>query len=572
MEGVMDAPETAGLPDLTRSMELSLEQAQRIALDNNLDLENARRDLRLAKLDIVRSRAGYDPYLQADASYSNSSKPSSQAIFGQTSETSSVTLSSGISTITGGSLSLDFRNSRSESDSVFSTLNPSYNTDLSMNFRQPILKNRFNDTRAMELLQKQNDYERTLMTLESKVLELQSQVEDAYWSLVRARLDLRLKRRSIELTERMDRITRTQVGAGVAAPVSTLQTEANLASARASLIRSENEYRKSQASLKMVLNLADQDLWSLELVPTDLPRYEPTEFDRDELVNEAMASNFSLRQLRLSISNSEVNNDQAKNRTLPQLDFRASVGVSGLAGTDNPQDQIIETGFVVPNPLPPDQFPQPYIVERAVIPGQPSEFEGDYIDSFNNMMEGDNLSWSAGLTFNLPIGNRAARSDLERTMISYEKMLSDWNDQQRQVFMNLVNLVYDLEASHRNLLAAREASRLQGQNLEIEEKKYSLGMNTSYEVMQAEESFAESRSGEIGALIEYNKMVGRMDRARKGYLTAGGPALTSLPISLPSGISMGGGLPAGIDQSMIQQYAGMLPAGIDINALRSFMP
>jgi outer membrane protein TolC len=225
----------------------------------------------------------------------------------------------------------------------------------------------------------------------------------------------------------------------------------------------------------------------------------------------------------------------------------------------------------VPNPLPPEQFPQPYMVERIVVPGSASEYEGDYLDAIDNMMEGDNLSWSAGLTFNVPIGNRAAESDRERTLLNYEKQLSDLKNQERQTFMNLISLIYDLEAAHRSFLAAREARRLQEQNLATEERKYSLGLNTSYEVLQADDSFEEARSSEIGALIEYTKTVGRMDRARKGYLGSGSASLASIPINIPSGLSSGS-LPSGIDQSMLSQYSSMLPAGVDMSMLQQYLP
>ena len=111
------------------------------------------------------------------------------------------------------------------------------------------------------------------------------------------------------------------------------------------------------------------------------------------------------------------------------------------------------------------------------------------------------------------------------------------------------------------------------QNLATEERKYTLGLNTSYEVLQAEESYDEARSGEIGALIEYTKTVGRMERARQGYLGAGRASLASIPISLTSGMSLSGGsLPSGVDASMLQQYSSMIPAGIDINQIMSMMP
>jgi len=562
----------SGLSDFNRTLDLSLDQAKEMALSNNLEVANAKLDLRIAELDIVRARAGYDPYVQADASYSKSNRPSSQSAFGTESETTSVNLTSGINLITGGSMSVDFSNSRQETNSVFSTLNPSYNTDLSLNLRQPLLKNRYQNLRGLEIEQARNELERARLTLESKVYELEAEVEDSYWSLVKARLDLTLSRSSVELSQRMDDLTRAQVRTGVAPDIATIQTEANLASARASLIRAENDYRKAQATLKMTLNVETEDIWSLEITPTDVPDYSPPEYNREEVLRDALANNITIRKSRLALTNAEISNTMAKNRTLPQLDARGSVSLTGLAGTDRTRTQVTQTGFVVPNPLPRDQFPQPYILETAVVEGEPSEFDGDYVDALENMLDEDNLSWSAGVTFNMPIGNRSARADLERTLISYEKLVSDMDNQKRQVMLNMINLVYDLEAAHRSYIAAREARRLQEQNLSTEEKKFSLGLSTSYEVMQARESFEEARSGEIGALIEYTKALGRMDRARKGYLAAG--AVSSVPVSMPATVSAGmaGAAAGGIDESLLQQFGGSLPAGIDINQLKSMMP
>jgi outer membrane protein TolC len=568
-------PARSGLTDYTRAQELTLTRAKEIAIDNNLDLANARRDVRIAELDITRGKAAYDPYLRADASYASNQKPSSVQVFGSKSETTSLNVSSGVSTITGGNVSLAFNNSRSDSDSIFNTLNPSYSSELTLNLSQPLLKNRYNDTRAMDLTQRKNDLNRAKLSLDAKALEIQAQVEDSYWGLARARLDLELKRSGLQLSERMNLITSTQVRAGTAARVSTASTEANVASAKAALVRSENDFRKAQFGLKVVMNLEADDLWYLEVIPTDLPRYQPPNFSRDELIKEAMANNFGLRQARLSLTNTEIGNQQAKNRTLPQLDLRASVGVSGLAGTDNSSGgQIVETGFVIPNPLPPSQFPQPYMVERTVIAGSPSQYQGNYGDAVKNMLEANSLSWSAGLTFNMPIGNRAAEADYQKTMLNYDKQMSDLHNQERQVFMNLINLIYDLDASQRSFLAAQEASRLQEQNMLTEEKKFSVGLNTNYEVMQAKESWSEARSGEIGALVDYTKTTGRLERARQGYLTGGGTT-GSLPISIPSlsSLSAAGATSPGLsDLSQLKSMMGNLPAGIDINTIRQYLP
>jgi outer membrane protein TolC len=210
------------------------------------------------------------------------------------------------------------------------------------------------------------------------------------------------------------------------------------------------------------------------------------------------------------------------------------------------------------------------MLETTVIPGQPSEYAGDYADALENMMSCENLSWSAGLTLNVPLGNRAAKADLEKTLINYEKQVSDLHNQERQVFMGLLNLLYDLDASERNYVAAQEASRLQAQNLATEERKFSLGLNTNYEVLQAQDNWGQARSSEIGALVDYAKNRGRVERARQGYLSGGTGAMPS--ITLPPSLSGGGGRPSGLDASGLQDLMSKLPAGIDPNMLRQFMP
>ncbi len=564
----MISPSSSGLSDFSQQLNLSFDQAVELAMENNLDLANARREVRLSELSITRAKSAYDPYLQADGSHSYSQRTASQRAFGEESETTSVNVSSGVNTWTGGSMSVDFRNSRQETDSIFSTLNPYYNTELSVNLSQPLLKNRFKNTRAMDLDKKRNDLERSRKDLESKEYEIESEVEDSYWGLVKSWLSLELRRRSERLSARMHEVTLARVRTGAAAPVSTQRTEANLASARASLVEAENDYRRGQASLKTVLNLGEADLWSLELIPTDMPGYEPLQIDRERALADAVSNNLDICKTRLLIANAEISNLEAKNKVLPQLDLQARVGVSGLAGTDHPRDQVVQTGFVVPNPLPPDQYPQPYIMETVVIPGEESESAGTYGDAVENMFEGDDYFYSAGLMFRVPIGNRGAKADRERSMINYEKLHAEIQNQRKQVVLNMMNLVYSFEAADRSVLAAREARRLQERNLETEEKKYSLGASTSYEVMEAEESFEEARTSEISALIEYTKAKGRVERARKGYLPAG---TAMAPSSISAAGLSAGAIPSGISQEMIEQYQGSLPAGIDMSQIQSMI-
>jgi outer membrane protein len=554
---------------LAEELRLTLEQAVQMALSNNPDIRSANYDLEIAKNEIIRAKATYDPYIQLDTNYSSSRRPTSQPIFGRESETASATFSSGVQVPTGGSLSVDFRNTRQESDSEFMTLNPSYNTDMSLGIRQPILKNSFKNLRQMDLTQKENDYRRAELALKSKTMEVTASVEDAYWSLVKSKKDLEVRRQSLEVTRRLDEVTKAQVESGVLAPVAVVQSEASLASAQANLIRSEGDYQRSQNNLKMLLYFkSEDDLRRIEINPVDEPIYEEFELDPERSIELAVVNNISLEQARLSLENLKISNQQTKNRRLPQLDLNANVTFSGLAGVSNTDPQSVQTGFVVPNPFP---TPQPYILETISVTPDESEYEGGYNEALENMLDMENMSYSAGLLFKMPIGNRAARSDWRKAKYNLEKMELDLGKQKRSIVFSMESLINDVRVAHRSFEAARLARELEEKSLATEENKYRLGLNTHYQVMEADERFADAKTSEIAALIEYNKALGRLKRAEQGYLqAAGGVGVTVPGISMAGATSTaGGGLPAGLSSSQLQSLMNQLPPGVDLSQLEA---
>ncbi len=562
--------ETQPSPGFTRQMPLSLAQAKEIALANNPDLRSERLNLEMAGVDVVRAKATYDPYLQLDTSYSSNESASAESVLVGTSNKSlSLNMSSGITTITGGSLSLGFSNSRSESNSIFTTLNPSYNTSLSLNLRQPLLKNRYSDERKLDLEQRENDLKSAEYSLKSRTLDLTSQVEDAYWTLVKDRLDQEVRRQSLQTAQHLFDLTQAQVKTGLTAPVNTIQSRANRASAQSSLIRAQNDYRRDQTNFKLILNLSvEEGLWDLELLPTDSPPKLNQEINPQEVLEQALMNNINLNQLRYNIANTEIQNAQTKNRLLPQLDMRTSIGISGLAGTSSSQPYTVPTGFVIPNPFP---TPPPYMLELTTATPAANSNEGDYGTALTNLGRGNNLNWSAGLTFNMPIGNRAAQSDWKRARLSFERLKIQQAQQERNVVFTVQNLLNDFDAARRNLEAASLAADLQQQNLDTEQKRFELGLSTQYNVMQAQASSNDAKTAAISSQIELAKAMARIDRAEQGYLSAGGLNF-SLPSGLASGLNLGSissGLPAGISPSLIQQYSSMLPAGFDLNSLKA---
>jgi len=551
------------LPVLGAELRLSLRQAIELALINNPELRSQRLDLEIARSGVDQVKSNYDPYVQVQSNFSHSEQPTSQPAFGTENESMSINLTTGSMIPSGGNVSVNFQNSQQKSNSSFTTLNPSYNVSLGLNFSQPILKGGLMDWRKDEIKKKMNDYEQSEINLKSKALEIASRVEDAYWSLVRARREYEINQRSLERAESMLKLTEAQVRAGLNPQVALLQSQSNLESVRASLLRGEASLRQAENNLKQLLYFqTEEELLETKIIPMDQPSIDQYQFERGKFVETAMLKNYTVERLYLNLDSMEISNRQTRNQLFPQLDFNSGFSLAGLAGDSDPSTQLVQTGFVIPNPYP---TPEPYMLEYSTMTQPESDQEGDYFDAANGLLEGNNLSYQIGLTLKVPIGNRSAKSQVRMADYNLQKTELELARQRRMIRFNLDSLMADFDSAYKAWEASKLARELAEKSYQIEKRKYELGMSTQYQLLDQEQQLKEAEKNEISALIEYNKAIGKIKRAEQGYLEGGGISGISIPGAGISSIST-----AGLSSMKgMSLSSGMLPSGVDLNMLKS---
>ena len=136
------------IPLVDGKLELSVEDAIAIALERNLSLIVERYNDADAILDLESTFGIYDLLSRAHVSSLSDTSPATTDLDGAaviTQEQASWNLGVTQLVKTGGTLTLDFTNTRSESNSTFATLNPAFRTDLDLGFSQPLLRNFGND-------------------------------------------------------------------------------------------------------------------------------------------------------------------------------------------------------------------------------------------------------------------------------------------------------------------------------------------------------------------------------------------------------------------------------------------
>jgi outer membrane protein TolC len=137
---------------------LTLDEAINLALQKNEGLLIERESLASAKASVSGASGVYDPLLEMDGGWSRSTQPVNSLLSGATPnqlapESKSAQAGVAIHQFlpTGGALSLRGRGSKDESEGIFARLSPAYSTQVGVELRQPLLRDRSIDAARLSV-------------------------------------------------------------------------------------------------------------------------------------------------------------------------------------------------------------------------------------------------------------------------------------------------------------------------------------------------------------------------------------------------------------------------------------
>ena len=393
---------------------ISRVQSVMLALQNNMDLKVERLNP-LIREEEVRREAGafFSPRLGVESSTDRSLRVAGSVLAGaQVLETENLELNTGVSmrSITGGLVSLDFRNKRFETNSVFQLYDPQYTAELALTLTHPLLKNFGIGINGMRIKVAENNMEISKYQLKVLVMNLVVDVQQTYWDLVLAAHDLVTRRHSLEVAQHLQRRTAAMISQGRLPAITLLQAKTAVLEREIDLAAAENTSADAQARLKALLNL-NRVMGPAEytLVATDAPLIEPHMVSIEEGVKSALAKRPELFQARLDQDNRVLGERFARNQQKPELNFVGSIGLSGLSGY--PTANLFNTTTVGGTPI------------SSLLPDGPgtSAYEGGYGAALGKLVSGDFTSYKVGLSVQIPLGNQTARSEVAKSRLEVEK-------------------------------------------------------------------------------------------------------------------------------------------------------
>jgi len=477
-----------------RTATLTLQDCIRRTLDHNLDIRIGSHDPAIRMADVVQAEAAFDAVLFSSANFSMTDQANPDSGFTLDSITVgdkthfekvptdpfdqlhdyNYALGLRKRMPTGGTIELAqrARRLRMEEEGLFR--NPFYQTSLDLELRQPLLRDFGIDLNRAAIHASRNNFAISQQQFNLQVIQTVAAVEGNYWQLVFARQRVRILEelvRQADITlQRLENRVNLDAGAGIIARNRGLieRTRGDLVSARNDVLIQQDRLLESMNDP----NLPLRRMW--EIIPMDEPTTNPCPVDRKQAFQIALQTRPELISQELTIDTAGLAVGVAKNQLLPRLDLLARQEITAAAGSMG--------------------------------------------TAWQNQSDYDTVNYLAGLSFEIPIGNRSPTAELRKAEL-----------QERQEKLRLESykdkIVLDVSISLQSLQSAYEetAVRLRAAKAEAGELQAYLAMEDAAAKSEigfldrklfAQERLAQFQSSLAQAILKYNIALADIHRAQ----------------------------------------------------------
>lgn len=459
-----DTSYAAGLPEL-ETLGLTLDQAQRLAAANSPSARAAVAALRSARGARMKEAGVFDPVFFGAEERVSTDSPVTSPFAG--SQVRSRSLTGGLAWLSplGTSVNLSLSQVRTETNAPFSTLPRERRAVARADFVQPLWHGFGPIAARGELRAADREVEAAREALAAATLDLDADVENAYWELYAAERRLAVQRllrqrAAVFLRDQLLRGRAGVVGPGAVAIARTFLAEQETALLDAHLRAAGASDRLGQV---MGARPEGEALYQSLDEPGAPPPVEPL----GTVLARALGANPSLRAARADSAAGRARARSAAWNASPTLEAFGGYGASGLAGTGR---QIVFGSDTVG-----------------------TVFDTGFGDAWSQVGGRDYPAWNFGLRLRMPLGWRADRGERERQQGNYQRAIEALRAR-RLALESAVRAAHrEAGISQRELEAARTLVSAAEEQTRIARLEYQAGRGTAYDLVNLEADLAAAR-------------------------------------------------------------------------------
>ena len=469
----------------------SLRDAIMMALENNVEIQIEKENVRLAEYDLFAARGFYDPTFTSRLSWAPQRTPNAFAFSGTTANatvTNATIVNFGFIRPyekTGGQLQVDFNNSRIGSNT--NLLTPQYSPTLTATFTQPLKRNYKIDAARRQIKIFNKRLGLSDAQFRQRAIEIISRVQQSYWDLAFAIKDEEIQREAVKLAEVQLRNNQRQVEIGSLAPIDVVTAATSVESRRISVFSAMSVVAQAENTLKQLLvSSPETDLWNSKIEPTESFELQSNNISVDEALRVARENRPELKLLNFQKEINDADQEFFRDQTKPQVDAFASYGISGLAG-------------------------DPVLAPDGTTRVSP-DFQGNYFKAIGNLASNKYPTLRVGVTINIPWKNKIAEANLGRSIATSRQLELQVRQTVQSIETQIRNDLQSIELVKMRLEAARLARDYAQKQLDGEDKRFQAGLGTTFLILQRQTELAQAKGAELRALTDYNKLVAQLQR------------------------------------------------------------
>jgi len=337
------------------------------------------------------------------------------------------------------------------------------------------------------------------LTFKNQVIATVANVVNLYWDLVSFNDSLKVDEETLRLDTQLYEDNERRAALGAIAPIDTIQAEADMKASQQAVIAQQSQVQQQEMILKSVLTRSGLDnplLVAARIVPTDhvdVPAREPI-IPLQELIESAMKYRPEIEQNQLGLQNTRLDLLGTKNNLLPTLSAFVNLSNSGQAGaiTTVPQPYYNSTGQL--------------LGYKQLGPGDVNQFLlGGYGTVLSQIFSRNFPNYSAGITLQMPIRNRAAQADMITSELTYRQQQIQDKQLRNNIRLNVINAATALQNARAAYDSAVVAAKLQDETLAGMRRKYDLGTAAILDVVVAQRDSTTRHLSEVDALDQYQR-------------------------------------------------------------------
>ncbi len=479
---------------------ISLRDAILLTLEANSNIQIEETQIEASKFALLGSFAPFDPLLTSNFTVARTSTPTSSQLQG-VGQTSSSTLNSLSQSAlinyaqmfsTGTSISAGLTGSRSSTNSGFYFLNPNYATGLSLGFSQPLLRNFGRSANLAQIRIARRALTESRSVFAAEVNDTIQQVIGVYWSAVQARGALEVQQRTLKLAETSYNRDKRSLELGALPPLDISRSESEVAARRVEQIQAQYALLQAEEALRLMIG-ADQDPQlksaDLELTENAQPTGEVENVDFDQTLSTALSSRPEIAAAKEALAIDQTTIGYARNQLKPALNLSGQYLSNGIGGN-----------------------------QYDLVTGQLTS-QGGLGSSFSQLFGFGYPSYQGSLTLNFPVRNRAAQAQLGNAQVNRTRDLYSSRQAEEVITRQVRDAVNQLNTAKLSLAAANTSLDLWKKSLAADQRKFELGAETNFFVLDAQNRLAQAELAQLQAEVSYQLALAAIRHATGDLLT-----------------------------------------------------